>query len=317
MISKIKIKEAEMSFSQIGYGCEQLGMFNWGVIDPNELKFAICKAIDVGINYFDTADVYGLGNSERNLGIYLGTKRKNIHIATKFGVRFKDKQRYVDNSPKWINLAINLSLKRLNTDYIDLYQLHCWDGKTNLDLILEMLLRLRDSGKIRAFGFSNLPINLLENNADFINYASCFSYEYSLAEQKNEQAIMELQKRMIFLAYGALGQGILTGKYNGNSVFKNNDRRSSNRYVNFHGEKLIHNMSIVNTLHDLSKIYNVSVASVALRYIIDTIPNSSIICGMKNINQLQSNLEVFEFSLNQSEIELLKNVSYDNKQLQN
>ncbi len=314
MIPTLNVPQTEFSFSRIGFGCEQLGMYDWGDVDQNAIKMAIGEALESGINYFDTADVYGLGDSERNLGVFLGNKRKKIHIITKFGVRFKSKQRYFDNSPKWINSAIEQSLKRLKTDYIDLYQLHFWDGITELDLILETLLRLRDSGKIRAFGFSNLAYSLLINKTEFINHFSSCSYEYSLAEKKNETTIMSLQKNMIFLAYGGLGQGILTGKYNRNSVFKNNDRRSSGRYANFFGNKLERNLAIVDVLKYISKCYNVSIPSVALRYIIDSISNSSIICGMKNRNQLQSNLEVFTFSLNQSELELLNNVSYEKVQ---
>ena len=94
MIPKIHVKGTEMSFTKIGFGCEQLGMFNWGNVDRSALKLAIHEAIEIGINYFDTADVYGLGTSEKNLGVFLGAKRKNVHVITKFGVRFKGKNRY-------------------------------------------------------------------------------------------------------------------------------------------------------------------------------------------------------------------------------
>jgi myo-inositol catabolism protein IolS len=314
MIPTLRVPHTEFSFSRIGFGCEQLGMYNWGDVDQNELKSAICEALESGINYFDTADVYGLGDSERNLGVFLGSKRKKIHVITKFGVRFNGKQRYFDNSPKWINSAVEQSLKRLQTDYIDLYQLHFWDGITELDLILETLLRLKSSGKIRAFGFSNLAESLLLKNTEFINHVSSCSYEYSLAQKKNENTIMSFQKNMIFLAYGGLGQGILTGKYNKSSVFRDNDRRSSSRYENFFGDKLERNLAIVDVLKYISNCYNVSIASVALRYVIDSIPNSSIICGMKHRNQVQSNLEVFTFTLSQRELELLNNVSYEKTQ---
>lgn len=310
MIPVLKVPGTDFSFTRIGFGCEQLGMHNWGNVDATQLNVAVNDAIDHGINYFDTADVYGLGKSEENLAAFLGNRRKQIHIITKFGVRFKGSQRFFDNSSEWIQSALEDSLRRLKTDYIDLYQLHYWDGKTHLDQVAETLSRLKEQGKIKAFGFSNVVLPALEEASHFSKLSASCSYEFSLAERKNETEIQDLQKRMIFLAYGGLGQGILSGKYHADSVFLNNDRRSSERYVNFHGERLKKNLSIVAALQKIAEQYNVSVAAVALRYIIDFLPNSSIICGIKNSQQLQDNLNVFKFSLDQNELQLLTNISH-------
>jgi aryl-alcohol dehydrogenase-like predicted oxidoreductase len=306
MLPSLRVPHTEFSLSRIGFGCEQLGMYNWGDLDISKLNFAVNEAIDYGVDYFDTADVYGLGKSEENLSIFLGSRRKEIKIITKFGIRFHGSERFFDNSNEWINSAIEFSLKRLKTDYIDLYQLHYWDNKTNLNDVVTSLIKLKEQGKIRAFGFSNVP---LDNTSSLLNYSSIFSYEYSLAEKRHENYISNLNMDMLFLAYGGLGQGILSGKYSKTTIFSENDKRSSNRYVNFHGDRLIKNLEIVDNLKNLATKYNVPISAVALRYIIEFIPKSSIICGIKDSKQLYENLEVFNFSLNSNEIQQLTNIS--------
>jgi aryl-alcohol dehydrogenase-like predicted oxidoreductase len=298
-----------MNFTRIGFGCEQLGMHNWGNVNLKEIGLAVNNAIDIGINYFDTADIYGLGKSEENLASVLGNRRKDVHILTKFGIRYSGSLRYYDNSINWINEALDASLKRLKTNYIDLYQLHYWDGKTDLNIIANLLLDLKKEGKIRAFGFSNLPYEEIINNNYFLNHSNSFSYEYSLAEKKNNYLINSLIKEMPLLVYGGLGQGILTGKYDSNIAFIENDRRSSPRYLNFHGERLKKNILIVNYLKKIAERLDVTVSSVALRYILQMFPNSSVICGIKNTLQLKSNLNVFNFTLSTNEMYELNHIS--------
>lgn len=101
-----------------------MGQYGWGNVYETELLDAVRAAVDRGINFFDTADTYGLGKSEENLAKALGSRRKDVVIASKFGVRIKDGKTFYDNSPSYIRQAIEGSLKRLNTDYIDLYQIH-------------------------------------------------------------------------------------------------------------------------------------------------------------------------------------------------
>lgn len=311
MLQYINVPNTNFSFSRIGFGAEQLGLHNWGNINELDLDSLVNSAIENGINFFDTADVYGLGKSEENLALFLGDKRKDIHIITKFGVRFKNSKRFIDNSSKWIIKAIEGSLKRLKTDYIDLYQLHYWDGKTDLDSITELLTKFKEEGKIRSFGISNIIKEKINSYSLLYKSSSSFSFEFSLAEKKFYEDIKYFNKKMIFLAYGGLGQGILTGKYNLDTVFLKNDRRSSKRYKNFHGNKLKKNLLTVEILKEIARLHNVSVSSVALRYIYDFLPNSCIICGMKNTKQLNSNLDLLKFSLSNEELDLLTKKSYE------
>lgn len=310
-IPKLKVPNSDLNFSRIGFGCEQLGLHNWGKIDLKSVEYAINFSLETGINYFDTADVYGMGKSEENLGNILGNNRKKVNIITKFGIRIENGNKIIDNSSKWITKAIENSLSRLKSDYIDLYQLHYWDGCTTFDEIYEILNKLKNQGKIRAFGFSNIPHKNLEINNNFFLESSIFSYEFSLANKQNKPIIDSLQNELLFLAYGGLGQGILSGKYDENTQFPNDDRRSLERYTNFKGDKLKQNLKIVSHLRGLSFKYNVTVSTVALQFILQNIPKCSIISGIKSVSQIKDNLQVFEFSLTNDEVEQLIKLSYE------
>lgn len=311
MQPKIKIANSDLTFTRIGFGCEQMGFHNWGDIDANEISKAVQGAIEKGVNFFDTADVYGLGKSEQNLGKLLGKKRKSVHIISKFGVRFNNSNRFFDNSPEWISNALHSSLKRLNTDYIDLYQLHYWDEKTPFDSIYDSLNKFKKEGKIRAYGFSNVHKRNISLQSIFFRESSLFSYESSLVERQNDELIKELNKKMPFIAYGILGQGILTGKYNKNSIFPQNDRRGTVKYGNFHGKKLINNLHIVDELNQLSKKYNFSPSNLAIRYILDYFQNSCTIIGFKNQNQLEDSLNSFNLQFDQNDFNKLTKLRYE------
>ena len=136
-------------------GCP-MGQYGWGEVQEKELLNAVSAAIDQGINFFDTADTYGLGTSEKTLAKALGEKRKDVIIADKFGVRVENGKTFYDNSPEYIGKALEESLKRLNTDYIDLYQVHYRDGVTPISDIIDTLEKYKQKGYIRYYGLSNI-----------------------------------------------------------------------------------------------------------------------------------------------------------------
>lgn len=292
-----------ISISRLCFGCEQLGLYNWGELNEVDLSKSVEQAVDSGVNFFDTADVYGLGSSERNLSKFLGENLSKVIISTKFGVRFNNGERYFDNSETWINQALEESLKRLRRDYIDIYVMHYWDEITPLDDVLNVLLKLQSSGKIRTFGFSNLVSEQIDTQ--FALKSSVFSYEFSLINTEKEKIIEKLLEHSIFMAYGALGQGILSGKYSDSQEFKSNDRRSSNKYVNFHGDKLQKNLEIVNRITIIARKYNVTPAQVALRWLLDKYQNSVVIAGIKNVPQLKDNISIFNWKLDTEDMDTL------------
>lgn len=307
----ITLKNSNLKVSRLCMGGCPMGGYGWGDTQEMELIDAVHAALDSGITLFDTADTYGLGQSEKTLGKALGDKRKNAVIATKFGVRVGNGKTVYDNSPEWIKKACEASLERLGTDYIDIYQVHYRDGVTPLDIVVDALEGLKKEGKIRYYGLSNIHKEDMEEIKPFAGKFVSFQDEYSLACRKNEEDIHTISEllQMTPLTWGSLGQGILTGKYDKNTSFESNDRRSRDIYVNFHGEKLLKNLEIVEVMKEIAAKYNKSVAAVAIRYILDYIPGSIVLCGAKRPSQILGNAEGMDWKLDEKDLWKLEEVS--------
>jgi aryl-alcohol dehydrogenase-like predicted oxidoreductase len=291
-------------------GCP-MGGYGWGDSCESELIGAVHTALENGVTFFDTADTYGLGQSEITLGKALGEHRKEVVIATKFGVRVGNGKTVYDNSPKWIREALEASLKRLNTDYIDLYQVHYRDGITPISVVIETLEELKQKGYIRYYGLSNIHKEDIPELESYIGMFVSFQDEYSLACRKNEDDMIEISRKLQMnpLTWGSLGQGILTGKYDKNSTFEANDRRSRDIYVNFHGEKLLKNLEIVEVMKEIAAKYAKPVSAVAIRYILDFLPESVVLCGAKRPSQILGNVEGMDWELETEDIHKLDEVS--------
>lgn len=256
----------------------------------DDARRSVHLAIERGVNFFDTSDIYGLGASETNLGQALQGYREKVVIATKFGVRYGPVGSFYDNSIEWIDAALNDSLKRLQTDYIDIYQVHPHDGKTPIEDVFEHLEKLRASGKIRYFGISNIN-QVSTRSAGLLS----FQLEYSLVHRSEEANIATLQKMgLTFLGYGSLGQGILSGKYDRNSVFGKNNRRAKANYLNFKGRTFFRNLKIFNAVREIADNSRCTVPQVALNWILQKLPSACLIVGVKSCQQLLDNLGAFE-----------------------
>ena len=308
----IKLKNSDIQVSRLGCGGCPFGGYGWGVTDENEIIDAVHTALDSGIIFFDTADTYGLGQSETVLGKALGEHRKNVVIATKFGVRVGQGKTFYDNSPEWIQTALEGSLKRLGTDYIDVYQVHYRDGVTPVSVVVETLEKMQRKGYIRCFGLSNVYEKDIEELKQFKGKFVSFQNEYSLACRKHEEDMLILSRdlSMTPITWGSLGQGILTGKYTKDNVnFGSDDRRSREIYVNFHGEKLEKNLEIVEVMKQIAARHNKPVSAVAIRFILDYLPESVVLCGAKRPSQMSGNVQGTDWKLDMEELELLKQVS--------
>jgi len=307
----IGIKNTDLQVSRVCMGGCPMGRHGWGTVEEEELISAVRAALEQGINFFDTADTYGLGRSEQTLGRALGSRRHDAVIATKFGVRVGERGTRYDNTPQWIRQACEDSLRRLGTDYIDLYQVHYRDGKTDLHTVVETLEALKQEGKIRWFGLSNLGLNdLPELEAHKGKFVS-LQNQYSLACRDREAEFLELSEKMDLtpLTWGSLGQGVLTGKYDSSATFGSDDRRSQKVYVNFHGQKLLKNLEIVEVLKRIAAEQNKPVSAVAVRFILDHIPGSVVLCGAKRPAQILDNAQALGWNLNESDLTLLDQIS--------
>jgi myo-inositol catabolism protein IolS len=301
LTSKLKGLPFEVSRLCIG-GCPA-GEYGWGNVSRDDIERAMLHAVEMGVNFFDTADAYGLGRSEETLGETLRACRGRIAIATKFGVRVENGKTFYDNSPAYIERALAASLKRLHTDYIDLYQVHYLDGITPIPQLMEALIAHKQKGDIRAIGLSNLNPADLPELLPYREHIASFQNHFSLAHRDDEAVIRDIAARLaaIPLTWGSLGQGILTGKYGSNVHFGADDRRSRAVYDNFYGEKLQKNLRIVEVMRPIATAHNVPVSAVAVRWIWDELPDSVVITGVKSPEQAEANAAAMTFELSLAE----------------
>ncbi len=306
----VTLKNSDLTVSRFQMGGCPMGGFGWGETNEQDFLNAINIAIENGVNFFDTADTYGLGQSEMTLAKGIKGKRDKVVIQSKFGVRRIDGKTVYDNSPSYMRQALEESLKRLNTDYIDVYVIHYRDN-TPIEEVVDGLKDLQKEGKIRYFGLSNIKKDGLDELLPYKNMFVNCQDEYSLACRKHEEDLLEVVNKLNVtpLTWGSLGQGILTGKYDINTVFDSNDRRSREIYVNFHGDKLKKNLEIVEKLKVVAAAHKKTVPATAIRFILDNIPESVVIAGVKNEKQMLSNLDALDWHLTKEEIDILNEVS--------
>lgn len=307
----ITLKNSDLKVSRLCMGGCPMGGYGWGDVQEKELLDAINAAVDNGINFFDTADTYGLGQGEKTLAKGLGSRRKDVIIESKFGVRFSPEGTRYDNSPAYIREALEASLKRLETDYIDVYTIHYRDYNTPIEAVVDTLDSLKKEGKIRYFGLSNIDSDKIDELLPYKGNFVCCQDEYSLACRVHEPSLIEVERDLDVtpLTWGSLGQGILTGKYDKSCLFDSNDRRSRDIYVNFHGDKLLKNLEIVEAMKPIASAHNVSVAAVAIRFILDHLKESVVLVGAKRPAQILGNIESTGWHLDADELSLLDEVS--------
>lgn len=313
--SSLKLPVLNQNILRIGFGCEALGGFNWGDVDIEAINLAISHALAQAHKsgqsvLFDTSDTYGPHLSEERLGAALAGHRQDAIIATKFGVRLQDGKAWYDTSPSWMDQALDNSLERLQTDVIDLYQLHWPDQTTPLTDTLAALEDARSEGRIRAFGVCNVPLaDLLSCTSDFPGLAS-FSQSYSLLNRTDEKDIRTLcDQGMAFIAYGCLAQGLLSGKYNAQTQFAQGDRRHSDKYIDFHGARLERNLKIVEDLKVHAEDLDRPVATLALQFVLEDLPNAIALAGIKSTEQWAGNAAALNGELGKDRLHNLQDLA--------
>ena len=307
----VKLADGKLNVSRFCLGCMSFGdpaskMHAW-TLNPEDSERIIKHALELGINFFDTANVYSAGTSEEYLGraIKRNVARGDVYLASK--VYFNDG----NLSREAINREIDGTLKRLGTDYIDLYQVHYLDGVTPVDEMMEALLKHKRAGRIRAIGLSNVTPAQAAAFAPYGDDVASFQNHYSLAHRDDEAAMLETARLLEAapLTWGSLGQGILTGKYGADVHFARDDRRSRAVYDNFYGNKLRRNLRIVDVMRPIAEAHGVSVAAVAVRWIVDHLPQSVVIAGMKSPAQAEANAVALTFRLTEEEVAALEAAS--------
>lgn len=283
------LADTGQAISRVGLGGCPLGGFGWGHADDAKSMQAVRRALELDVNFFDTADVYGLGHSEELLAEALGSRRRDVVIASKFGIRWDSAGRtWKDISPRYARCAVEASLRRLRLDCIPLYYIHWPDDATPLAETMAEMVRLRNEGKIRWIGLSNFTPDQIRQ-ATSIAPVQAVQVQFSLVDRQRAEAILPLvrEKKITLVTWGSLAQGLLTGKYGPDAVFETNDRRS--RYENFRNEKFRMNLAVVDRLKHMAHGTGRTPATLAIRWLLDTPGVGAVLFGAKRPEQVEEN----------------------------
>jgi aryl-alcohol dehydrogenase-like predicted oxidoreductase len=263
------------------------------------------RCLDAGVNFFDTANVYSFGESERLLGEALKGKRDRIVLATKVRGRMADAPNEVGLSRKHIFDQVHGSLKRLQTDYIDLYQIHGYDSYTPFEETLRTLDDLVHQGKVRYIGASNLAAWQLMKAlgiSDRLNLARFISLQayYAIAGRDLERELVPLlqDQQLALMVWSPMAGGLLSGKFSRDGSAPEGSRRASFDFPPVDRERAF---SIVDVMRPIAKEHNVSVANIALAWLLHQDVVTSVIIGAKNMEQLEDNLNAVSVELNESQ----------------
>ncbi len=305
-----------ISVSALGLGCNNFGLR----IDEAASRAVIHKALDLGITFSDTADVYGKrGGSETCLGKYLGARRKDIFLASKFGGPMhapEDKNGNMKGcSRRYIMQAVEASLKRLNTDWIDLYQMHRFDQETPLDETMRALDDLVKQGKVRYLGFSTLvgwPFVDMQWTARQLGTTplTCCESEYSILKRGAERDLIPamLKHGAQLLPYYPLAGGFLTGKYKRSAPLPEGARiTKGERYQGmFISEE---NWDILDRLEAFCAARNRTLLELAFGWLLAQPVIATVIAGATKPEQLEANIRAIEWELTPAEVAEVNEIS--------
>ena len=308
------VRVSELCFGAMTFGGKDYWA-NIGQVGQKEADDLVNIAIDGGINFFDTADVYSEGMSELLLGKALGTRRNSVVLATKVRGRTGSGPNDVGLSRRHIIDSCNASLKRLGTDYIDLYQVHSFDPRTPLEETLRTLDDLVREGKVRYVGASNfagwqlmkaLAISDTQHLERFITLQAFYSL--IARDLENELVPLSLDQHLGILPWSPLGGGFLTGKYRRGKPRPEGARRSNPtaQFLQFDEEK---GFDIVDELEKTARKYGATITQAALNYLLRKPGVTSVIVGARNKEQLTDNLKTVDWEIAAEEVARLDTLS--------
>ncbi len=296
-----KLGRQGLEVSALGLGC--MGMsWAYGGSDESECIRVIHHALDIGVNFFDTAETYGPFKNEELIGRALkGKRREDVIIATKFAWKFgpNNEQIGLDSSPANIKRSVEGSLRRLGTSYIDLYYQHRLDPNTPIEDTVGAMADLVKQGKVRYIGLSEVGPGTVRR-AHKVHPLSAVQSEYSLwtrgVEEKVLPALRELGIGLV--AYSPIGRGFLTGKIRSINDLSESDWRRNN--PRFQGDNFQHNFKLTETIEKVASSYGTAAAQVALRWVLGRGSDIVPIPGTRHIEYLDENVQALDLRLPQT-----------------
>src|SRR5437870_1029122 len=295
-----------LEVSAIGFGCWEIGG-GYGSIEAEEFPKAIGRALDLGINCFDTAEGYGMGASERALGEALGSRREEAIVVSKFGMSYRDKPNLRDSSRERVFATIDKTLKNLGTDYVDVYLVHWPDRTVPFEETMGALDELVGDGKIRFVGLSNFKREEIEACMQ-VRRVDVVQYGWHLFDRRMQREIFPYcqENGIGVMAYGSLAYGLLTGTFTEDTQFGADDWRSraggsmaGMRLFDalFGAESFPRNLRVVEELKALAAKYGRTLPQLALRWATSNPAISTSLVGCRNVTEVEDNVGAIGWSI--------------------
>jgi len=295
-----------LNINRIGLGCMGMSEF-YGSFDEKESITTLQKALDLGVNFFDTADMYGWGANERLLGKAFKGRRDDVIIATKFAVMRGPNGEFLglNGKPEYIRQACEQSLQNLGVDAIDLYYMHRQDPKVEIEEIVGGMGDLVKQGKVKHLGLSEVNADTLRK-AHAVHPISAVQSEYSLWSREPEEEILEVCKELgiTFVAYSPLGRGFLTGAIKSRADLETTDWRLT--LPRFTDDAIKENLKFVEVIDQIAQDKGVTKAQVALAWVLSQNDEIVTIPGTRKVHRLEENLGAFKVDLTKADLAVIQ-----------